>query len=295
MVHQSLKSAQRDTLFDLTGRVALVTGGGSGIGLMIAQAFAVNGAKVYITARTKEKLDNVVNTYGKDIAGELIAVTCDVTKKQSISELYDYISSREKCLCILVNNAGIAGSTLDAETKERSADELKARMFNTDKSTFEDWADVHLANVASAYFMTAAFLPLLHHSTERHKEWSGTVINISSVSGEIKTGQNHFSYNSSKAGLVHLTRMLAGDIAANGLKIRVNSISPGLFPSEMTTGESGEDQKSHLPKARGGKYPAERPGKDDDMFSAVLFCAVNQFANGQNFTVDGGMSLVAGY
>jgi len=261
---------------------------------MIAQTFAVNGAKVYITGRTKEKLENVVATYGKEVPGELIPVTCDVTKKQAISELYDYISSREKCLCILVNNAGIAGSRLDIDDKKRSADELKARMFSADKSTFEDWEDVYRANAASTYFTTSAFLPLLHHSTERHEGWSGTVINIASVSGEVKTGQHHFSYNASKAALLRLTRMLATDIVTNGLKIRVNSISPGLFPSEMTTGGSDEGQKSHMPKEKGSNYPAERPGKEEDIASAVLFCAVNQFVNGQKFTVDGGLSLVAG-
>ncbi|PKS11280.1 hypothetical protein jhhlp_003042 [Lomentospora prolificans] len=295
MAAPAQKSLQRDSLFNLSGRVALVTGGGSGIGLMAAQALAVNGAKVYITGRTKEKLDTVVEKYGKDIPGEMIAVTCDITKKQSVSELYDYISSREQCLCILINNAGISGEKLDIEDKPTSADDLKAKLFSAETSNFTDWADVYSTNTSAAYFVATAFLPLLHHSTERHKGWSGTVINIASVSGKIKTGQHHYSYNASKAATIHLTRMLASDFLKNGVRIRVNAISPGLFPSEMTTEGSDEAQKSHLSKDSGSGSPAERPGKDEDMASAILFCAANQFINGQNFTVDGGMSLSNGY
>ncbi|CAI4220079.1 unnamed protein product [Parascedosporium putredinis] len=254
-------SMKRDSLFNLSNRVALVTGGGSGIGLMAAQALAVNGAKVYITGRTKEKLDTVVSKYGQDIAGELIAVTCDVTQKQSVSELYDYISSRENA----------------CEAFQRA-----------DKSNYEDWAAVYSTNTSAAYFVTTAFLPLLNYSTEKHEGWSGMVINISSVSGRIKTGQHHYSYNASKAATTHLTRMLASDFLTNGVRIRVNSISPGLFPSEMTTDGSDEQQKSHLSKESGSDSPAERPGKDEDMAAAVLFCAANQFLNGQDVTVDGG-------
>merc|ERR1712000_234249 len=101
----------RDNLFDLKGKVALVTGGGSGIGLMATQALAGNGAKVYITGRTQEKLDNVVETYGKNIAGEIIPIVGDVGTKQGVQKLYEDFSQKEKCLCILVNNAGISSAS----------------------------------------------------------------------------------------------------------------------------------------------------------------------------------------
>ena len=103
---------QLNNLFDVKGKVALITGAGTGIGLMATQALAVNGAKVYICGRTAEKLETVAETYGKNISGEIIPITADVSKKADIKKLVDEISSREKCLCILINNAGIGKSLL---------------------------------------------------------------------------------------------------------------------------------------------------------------------------------------
>lgn len=156
MATQSVAAAShgdlhRSSLFDLKGRIALVTGGGSGIGLMITQALAVNGAKVYITGRTGEKLDRVVETYGKDIEGEIIALKgFDVTDKEQISKLVKEVESREKCLCILVNNAGISSNTVTTETE--SAQEMKKNLFDVEKSTFDDWTSTYSTNVASVFF-----------------------------------------------------------------------------------------------------------------------------------------------
>lgn len=141
----------RNSLFNLKGRVALVTGGGSGIGLMITQALAVNGAKVYITGRTSEKLDRVVELYGKDIEGEIVALKgFDVTSKDHIAKLVKEIESREKCLCILVNNAGISSDTVTTETN--TAQEMKENLFDVEESNFEDWTSVYSTNVAGVYF-----------------------------------------------------------------------------------------------------------------------------------------------
>lgn len=111
----------------------------------------------------------------------------------------------------------------------------------------------------------------------------------------MKTAQHHFAYNASKAAVIHLTKMLGFEIGNNGLKVRVNSIAPGVFPSEMTQGESGENQKSELPKEDfEGKVFAQRPGNDRDMGNAVLFVATNQYLNGQTVAVDGGYILQHG-
>jgi len=294
MSHPSNQALVSNALFNLKGRIALVTGGGSGIGLMITQALAVNGAKVYIVGRTEEKLDTVAKKFnGEDIDGEIIPLTADVTKKEEIASLYDEISKREKCLCILVNNAGISGSTFQQEAK--TPEEAKKNLFESSDATFEEWEKVYRTNVAQIYFMTTAFLPLLAHSAEEHDDYSGTVINIASISGLIKNPQHHPAYNSSKAAALHLSRMLANVVAQNGFKIRINSISPGVFPSEMTAGESGEDQKSHIEKEKYEKVPARRPGKDEDMARAVIHLVVNQYVNGHNELVDGGYSLIDGY
>ena len=129
--------------------------------------------------------------------------------------------------------------------------------------------------------MTGAFLPLLQRATEYHKGFSGTVINITSISGIVLKSQGHFSYNASKAAAIHLTKMLASEISNQGIKIRINSIAPGVYPSEMTAGESGDDMKSELPKEKYAHLPSERPGNDRDMANAILFAVTNQYLNGQ--------------
>ncbi|CZR62228.1 3-oxoacyl-[acyl-carrier-protein] reductase 1 [Phialocephala subalpina] len=279
-----------EEVFNVKGKVALITGGGSGIGLMATQALAVNGAKVYIVGRTEEKLENVVKAHGQNIAGEIIPITADVTSKDEIARLVKEIESRERYLCILINNAGIAGNTQQTEAK--TAEEMKKNLFDDDSSTLDDWVNTYRTNVPQLFFMTMAFLPLLQKATEHQHGYSGTVINISSISGIVQSSQHHFGYNASKAAAIHLTKMLASEIAGNGLKIRVNSIAPGVFPSEMTAGgESGSDQKSHIDKDKYAKVPARRPGKDQDMAGAVLFCAANQYLNGQTVAVDGGYIL----
>ncbi|KAF7196770.1 Rhamnolipids biosynthesis 3-oxoacyl-[acyl-carrier-protein] reductase [Pseudocercospora fuligena] len=273
--------------------VALITGGGSGIGLMATQALAVNGAKVYIVGRTEEKLQTVANTYSQGIEGQIIPITADISKKDSIAKLYDEIAQKEDHLDILINNAGISSTTFN--TDATSAEELKKALFDNSDATFEDWEQVYRVNVGQLYFTTTAFLPLLQKATEKTKSWSGTVVNISSISGQVKLTQHHPQYNASKAAATRLTRQLANEIQSSGLKIRINSISPGVFPSEMTTSESGANQKSEIPKEKfEGKVPAQRPGNDRDMAGAVLFAVTNQYFNGQNLTVDGGYELSAG-
>ncbi|KAI8722617.1 hypothetical protein NCS52_00406000 [Fusarium sp. LHS14.1] len=289
----SKKDFSRESLFDLSGKVALVTGGGSGIGLMATQALAVNGAKVYITGRTKEKLDRVTEQYGKNISGEIIPIVGDINTKDGVQKLYDEYSSRENCLCILVNNAGVSSKSMQVEAE--TAQEMRQNIFDNKDSTYEDWADTYNTNVTGHFFMTAAFLPLLQKSSEKHHGWSSTVINITSISGMIQKAQHHFAYNASKGAAEHLTRMLASEIAGNKLKIRVNGIAPGVFPSEMTTEGSDEAQKSEIPREKyEEKVPAGRPGKDEDMAQAVLFFATNQYLVGQTLAVDGGYTIAAG-
>jgi NAD(P)-dependent dehydrogenase (short-subunit alcohol dehydrogenase family) len=283
----------RNSLFDLKGRVALVTGGGSGIGLMITQALAVNGAKVYIVGRTADKLNTVVKTYNQDIEGEIIALPGDVTKKDDVARLVKEIESREQCLCILVNNAGISSETVQPESG--SASEMKHNLFDTSKTTAKDWIDTYEADVVSVYFTTAAFLPLLQRSSERHPHWSGTAINITSISGLVKGAQHHFAYNAAKGAASHLTRMLAAEVASAGHKVRINGLAPGVFPSEMTASESDEFQKSHLDKEKyEGKVPAGRPGRDIDMAQGILALVCNQYIDGQTLVVDGGYTLSMG-
>ena len=180
---------------------------------MAVQALAVNGAKVYIVGRTEEKLENVVKSHGQNIAGEIIPITADITSKAEIARLVKDIESREKCLCILINNAGIAGNTQQTEAK--TAEEMKQNLFDAESSTFEDWVNTYRTNVPQLFFMTTAFLPLLQKASEQQYGYSGTVINISSISGIVQTSQHHFGYNASKAAAIHLTKLLAAEVGSS--------------------------------------------------------------------------------
>lgn len=247
---------------------------------MATQALAVNGAKVYIVGRTEDKLQTVADTHGKGISGQIIPLTADITNKQDILRLAQDIEKREKCLCILINNAGIQATGKMTPAGE-NAEEFRDNLFHHEGQEFDNWTSEYKTNVAQCYFMTGAFLPLLQRATEHQKGYSGTVINITSISGIVLKSQGHFSYNASKAAANHLTKMLAAEISNKGIKIRINAIAPGVYPSEMTAGDSKDNQKSELPKEKYGHLPSERPGNDRDMANAILFAATNQYLNGQ--------------
>jgi len=187
------------------------------------------------------------------------------------------IESREKCLCILVNNAGIAAPK--TETTAETPEGLRKNLL--EPTSVEEWTESYATNVVGPYLMTCGFLPLLQKATEHQYGYSGTVINITSISGLVRISQGHFSYNASKGAAIHLNKMLATEIAAAGFKIRVNSIAPGVFPTEMTTQESNDNQKSEMPKDHKGGLPSGRPGNDRDMAAAILFAVSCQYLNGQ--------------
>ena len=259
---------------------------------MATQALAVNGAKVYIVGRTEEKLETVVKTHGQNIAGEIIPITADITNKEDIARLVKDIESREKCLCALINNAGVA--TSKQEPKGETGEDFRKNLFEPKSANFDDWADTYKTNVTQLYMTTTAFLPLLEKATEHNPGYSGTVINITSISGSVLKSQAHFSYNASKGAANHLTKMLASEISNHGMKVRVNAIAPGVFPSEMTAGGSNENQKSEIPAEKYGHLPARRPGNDRDMANAIIFAVTNQYLNGQIVPVDGGYLLKFG-
>jgi NAD(P)-dependent dehydrogenase (short-subunit alcohol dehydrogenase family) len=281
---------QLGEVFNVKDKVALVTGGGSGIGLMCTQALAVNGAKVYIVGRTEEKLDRVAEIYGKGISGQIIPIVGDVSTKEGAQKIVQEIESREKCLCILVNNAGIAPDK--TETSHETPEEMRENLLGP--TSVEEWTSVYATNVVGPFLLTTGFLPLLQKATELHYGYSGCVINITSISGLVRISQGHFSYNASKGAQIHLNKMLSAEIAKAGFKIRVNGIAPGVFPSEMTTQESNDKQKSHMPKEQKEGLPSQRPGQDRDMAAAILFAASCQYLNGQNIPVDGGYLIQVG-
>ncbi|KIK58335.1 hypothetical protein GYMLUDRAFT_1006896 [Collybiopsis luxurians FD-317 M1] len=283
-------------LFNVNDWTCVVTGGGTGIGLMIAQAFANNGAKVYITSRRKSVLENAVNTWGSSLAhpkGKLIPLECDITDKNSISNLVKEVKGRgETNVDVLVNNSGISIDSSEVEKGDESAEKLSDELFSENMS---NWEDVYRTNVIGHFFTTAAFIPLLAATYNLHPGRTAAVINNSSISGITRTSQHHFKYNVSKAASIHLTTLLAQELRRKAVNVRVNSVAPGIFPSEMTTNESDEQNKSKIPagESYGEKkgIPAGRPGAEQDMAQAVLTLACNQYAYGQTIAIDGGYLL----
>jgi NAD(P)-dependent dehydrogenase (short-subunit alcohol dehydrogenase family) len=296
-------------LFDVSHVTALVTGGGTGIGLMITQALVANGAKVYITSRRDEVLQKTEDLYNTG-PGQIIpyvyphktglqpytnncSLQGDVSDKSDCKRLADEIAQKEpKGIQLLVNNAGIArdDSTKFSTTGQPDMSDPQAISEHFWKSEPQSWADTFKTNVTGAYWMSLAFLPLLAKGREVTPGYTSSIINVSSISGAMKGSSNgQFAYASSKAAFTHMSRMLASTFAQT--KVRVNVIAPGVFPSEMTTGESGDDNKSVIDK--GMSNPAGRPGNDFDMAATVLFLAGpgGVFYNEQILYPDGGMLL----
>ncbi|SPO28817.1 related to NAD(P)H-dependent oxidoreductase [Ustilago trichophora] len=288
-------SLAANTLFDLTGKIALVTGGGTGLGLTAALALASNGATVYISGRRKEKLDDAVNEYAATVgAGELIAVQGDVSSKEDLATIASTIKTQSGLLHILVNNAGVEGPCTKfppESVSSLSAQDLSAAHLSSE--TFESWDTLFRINTASIFFSTMTFLPLLHAShTDR---WTSAVINITSISGIVKLSQYHYAYNASKAAANHLTQMLSHELKfRTNLGVRVNAIAPGLFSSEMTSGGKSDKGKTNKDDVKGHANPAGRVGEEEEYAQLVLLLANNGFMTGQIVAVDGGfVSAVA--
>lgn len=282
-------------LFGVKDRVCVVTGGGSGIGLMATQALAANGAKVYIIGRNMEKLETAAKSHSPSGAGQIIPLgPCDVRKKEDLEQVVSELRKKEDYIHLLVCNAGVAGPK--AQPDEEDAEDLKKKLWENED--VQGWQDTYATDVTSVYFTTVAFLPLLQASIKPSgplERFSPSVITTSSMSGLMRHAQGHFAYNTAKGATVHLTKLMSAEFQRTG--IRVNSIAPGYFPSEMTAKDSDARQKSELPDEYvkdKGHVPAMRPGRDEEIGMTVLFLARNEYVNGQILAVDGGVLNVVG-
>lgn len=275
------------SLFSINGWVCVVTGGGTGLGLITSNALATNGAKVYITGRRADVLKNAESQH--ESGGSIVALPMDVTSKDSIATAVEEISKKEKFVNLLVNNAGVSGLNYgESGMPTGSIHEISDHMFNT--QDFAGWTSMYAVNVASYYFCSAAFLPLLVAAKSHGFEEAGNILNISSISGITKESQNgQFSYNASKAACISLTEQLATDFKRPGVEVRVNTLAPGYFPSEMTPIDEKNGTKEHFMKEWG--IPMGRPGRPRDYAQAVLNFAVNGYVTGSTLVIDGAWLL----
>ncbi|KAJ4501422.1 short-chain dehydrogenase [Lentinula lateritia] len=285
-----------NALFDLTGRIAMVTGGGTGIGYMIARGLAANGAKVYITGRRADVLQRVVDTTPKT-EGEILALPMDVTSKDSILQARREIETKEGKLHILVNNAGQVGPTSPFLTDPNAPEVKDGESFGSAlfKEDQQGWSDLYSINVFSIFFTTTAFLGLLEKGTKECQipGYTSSVINITSISGVIKLAQDHFCYNSAKAAASHLTKMLSTEFALKKIPVRVNSIAPGVYASEMTTDTISAEEVDKIGKGI-TPVPAQRDGSAEEMAGTAVYLASKAgcYMNGQELIIDGGYCAV---
>ncbi|KXN88175.1 Rhamnolipids biosynthesis 3-oxoacyl-[acyl-carrier-protein] reductase [Leucoagaricus sp. SymC.cos] len=283
-------------LFTLEGRIALVTGGGTGIGLMITHGFAAAGAKVYVTGRRLSVLERVAsewNQLGK--GGKIIPLQMDVTNKESILAGKKVIEEKEGKLHVLVNNAGQVGPVSQFMEQPdapelKNAESLGMGLFN---ESLEGWADLYAINTFSIFFVTNAFLGLLTKGSEDVKDYWSSIINITSISGHIKLAQNHFCYNSAKAASSHLSKIMASEFHLKKIPVRINTIAPGVYASEMTVDKFTKEQVDMVGKGI-SPVPMERDGTGEEMAGTALYLAsrAGGYTTGQDIIIDGGYVAV---
>lgn len=249
----------------LDGRVAVVTGASSGMGVVFAEALAAAGARVVLAARRRERLDAVAERIA-EAGGEARAVACDVAREADVDALVEAAREAFGPASVLVNNAG---TTRVVPAQDEALGDFRATL------------DVNL---------TGAFLAAQRFGRVMLEEGGGSIVNVASVLGLVGTGQiPQAGYAASKGGMVNLTRELAAQWARRG--IRVNALAPGWFPTEMTD-EMFDDERSM--RWLRSRTPMGRGGELDELVGPLLFLAsdASTFVTGQVLAVDGGWTIV---
>jgi len=280
---------------DLSGKVGLITGGGTGLGLMMANGFAEVGVKVYIAGRRFEVLEKAAAAYQGKGPGSIIPLAMDVVDETSIKNGVKVIAEKEGRLDILVNNAGIV-TPLDAPDFLQK----KHEYFAEDKipyelESFEGWHSIYKLNTFAPFFVTTAFLDLLEKGARSREGGTSCVINISSVAAAaLKTvGPNaSIAYATSKVALEQITLTIASDLASRRVPVRLNAIEPGVFPTEIVPAEFLEEYRTKPIPGTIAPVPLQRWGKPEELVSTALYLASTDYTNGIVLRVDGGFSLV---
>ncbi|MBO4388186.1 MAG: SDR family oxidoreductase [Spirochaetales bacterium] len=253
--------------FDLSGRVAVVTGCSSGLGVQMARALASQGCRIVALARRKEKVDEVAAAVTADFGVEAVGIRCDITDTASVEAAVDEVLARFGRIDILVNNAGTGGVV----PAEKMPDEVFLNEVNVDLTgTFK------MARTVAA----KAMLPAGY----------GRIINIASMYGLVGNKiAPAAAYHAAKGGVVNLTRALAAEWGERG--ITVNGICPGYFYTPLTTETLNSDFFKEYAKTM---IPLSRYGKEGELDTCVLFLAspFSTYVNGQNISVDGGYTCM---
>ncbi|PBP15878.1 short chain dehydrogenase [Diplocarpon rosae] len=272
-------SIEVPNLFNVEHLVAVITGGGSGIGLMMARALALNGAhKVYIIGRRKEVLEAAAKSVP---TGNIIPLVGDVTSKEALSTLVSTITCEVGYINVLIANSGILGpqKSIPLTAESSIADFQKAY----GETSFADYAATFEVNTVAVWFTVVAFLGLLDEGNKKgNLEQKSQVIATSSIGGFNRNVPGGFAYGQSKSATTHLVKQLATQLAPFG--IRSNALAPGLFPSDLAAGIIGDGV---FPRT---VIPLERTGTEEDMAGVILFLTsrAGAYLTGNVLVVDGG-------
>ena len=248
-------------MFDLTNKVAIITGASQGIGKGMAKTFSKAGAHVACVSRNKDNLKSVADSLIKN-GGVASFYTCDVSSLDAFQHTIKEIAENHGSVDILVNNAGVC------------KDKLIMRMSE------DDWNKVININLNGAFNGIKAVSQIMI------KQRAGRIINISSIVGLIgNPGQAN--YAASKAGLIGLSKSAAKELAPRG--ITVNAIAPGYIATDMTDQITDQAKESLITK-----IPLGRIGSPSDIAASALFLASDEagYITGQTLTVDGGMVMI---
>ncbi|KAI1820178.1 hypothetical protein F4861DRAFT_524044 [Xylaria intraflava] len=270
------------SVFGVEGLVAVVTGGGSGIGLMIAQALEANGAVVYIIGRRKDSLDKAATTAKHNNIHPIVG---DVTSKSSLASAAATIGELTGgYVNLVVANSGITGPIITELPKDADLATFQNALAAWDT---DDFNQTYATNATGVFNTVVAFLSLLDAGNKREDspKQRSQVIAMSSIGAYNRIPAAGFAYGSSKAAVVHMMKQFASNLVP--YNIRSNVIAPGFYPSEMTEDSIAKGHRDGWPK---NIVPEGRPGDVQDMAGAVLFLAskAGAYINGNVLVSDGG-------
>ncbi|KAB5554495.1 hypothetical protein GE09DRAFT_964062 [Coniochaeta sp. 2T2.1] len=268
-----------NSLFNVKGKVVLITGGGKGIGRMISEGFVSSGCRVYISSRSAADCDAAaaaLNALASSLSsgGSAVSIPADLSQESECKRLAAELAKKEDKLHVLVHNSGAAwGESFDSYPDS-------------------GWSKVLTLNLQRVFTLSQALMPLLEAAAVKEKGGVVTdparIIHIGSIDALRVPVLNNFAYSAAKAGLHHLSRHLATVLGPRG--VTSNTVACGPFPSKMmkATLESFGDEIT-------GNNPLGRIGTPEDAAGVCLFLAsrAGSFVNGATIAVDGGVSLLA--
>ncbi len=265
-------SSNLQSLFSLEGKTALVTGGGTGLGKIMAETMAQAGAKVLICSRKLANVKKTADEINKKLNSNLvIPFEGDISTEAGIEKIYKDVLNKVNKLNILVNNSGATwGEKLG-------------------NFPYSAWSKVLDVNVTGLFHLTQLFINLLEESADKNDP--SRIINLGSVMGSAPHGDGPYSYSASKAAVHHITRILAKELGPR--HITVNAFAPGPFESKMTKFAFSTDTKQ---KAMAESIPLKRTGRPLDISAATLYlCGKGGgYVTGAILPLDGGIHVDTG-